>query len=259
MAIQIASTHFINVYVSEKMHMNMEGSNWFVEIPFYFFTTCQYLVISFLLHNLHEQFKQKKALAEIKMEKLNTEVNYLKAQINPHFLFNTLNNLYSLSLQKSDKAPTTILMLSKMMDYMLYETSDSKVSLKKEIENIDNYIGLQRIRQGNDANIKYTVKGEITDQKIVPLVLLPLIENAFKHGANEMIHGAYIQITFNIEITQLKLLLENNYKEKEKNDNHGIGLINLKKQLELFYPNKFSLELIDKESVFIASLMIDLS
>ncbi|MEP7266982.1 MAG: hypothetical protein ABI844_05095 [Saprospiraceae bacterium] len=72
MAIQIASTHFINVYVSEKMHMNMEGRNWFVEIPFYFFTTCQYLVISFLLHNLHEQFKQKKALAEIKMEKLNT-------------------------------------------------------------------------------------------------------------------------------------------------------------------------------------------
>lgn len=78
-----------------------------------------------------------------------------------------------MSLQKSDKAPTTILMLSKMMDYMLYETSDSKVSLKKEIENIDNYIGLQRIRQGNEANIRYTVKGEITDQKIVPLVLLP--------------------------------------------------------------------------------------
>lgn len=254
----ITSVHFLNEFIYSKMNFN-EERDWRFEIPFYFFNTAQYLVISFLLYGLQERFKQKKQIGEMQVEKLNAEVNYLKAQINPHFLFNTLNNLYALSLEKSDKAPETILMLSKMMDYMLYETSESRVSLKKEIENIDNYIGLERIRQGNEAKINFSLAGEIKEQKIVPLILLPLIENAFKHGVNQLIHRAYINITLIIEEENLTLLVENNYKTNETHKSHGIGLMNLHKQLTLFYGMKHEL-LIEKDAnLYKALLKLDLS
>ncbi|MEP7324016.1 MAG: histidine kinase, partial [Saprospiraceae bacterium] len=207
---------------------------------------------------LHERFVQRKQIDEIQVQKLNAEVNYLKAQINPHFLFNTLNNLYALSLEKSDKAPQSILMLSKMMDYMLYETSESKVSLQKEIENIQNYIGLERIRQGNDAQIKYTIQGEIRNQNIVPLILLPLIENAFKHGVNQLIRKAYIDIRIEISDNQLAIFISNNYKKAAEQTNHGIGLINLRKQLELYYPHQHEFAIKDSGLEFDVSLKLNL-
>lgn len=256
--LHIASVHFLNEYIYAKMNIN-EERNWRFEIPFYFFNTAQYLVISFLLYGLQERFRQKKQIGEMQVEKLNAEVNYLKAQINPHFLFNTLNNLYALSLEKSDKAPETILMLSKMMDYMLYETSESKVSLKKEIENLENYLGLERIRQGNQAKINFSIIGEIKEQKIVPLILLPLIENAFKHGVNQLIHGAYINIQLMISEETLELSVENNYKTNEAHKSHGIGLINLHKQLALFYKGKHEL-LVQKDThLYQAFLKLNLS
>ncbi|MBA4850889.1 sensor histidine kinase [Emticicia sp. BO119] len=256
--LHVISVHFLNEFVYNKMGFN-EERNTLIEIPFYFFNTAQYLVISFLLYGLQERFRQKKQISEMQVEKLNTEMNYLKAQINPHFLFNTLNNLYALSLEKSDKAPETILMLSKMMDYMLYETSESKVSLKKEIENIENYIGLERIRQGNQAKINFLLKGDISDQKIVPLILLPLIENAFKHGVNQLIYGAYISIILTINKENLELSVENNYKTNETHKSHGIGLINLNKQLALFYKDTHKLLIQKDTNLYKALLTLDLS
>jgi LytS/YehU family sensor histidine kinase len=212
-----------------------------------------------LLYALQERFEQKKQLSEIQVEKLNTEVNYLKAQINPHFLFNTLNNLYALSLEKSDKAPETILMLSKMMDYMLYETSESKVSLQKDIENLENYIGLERIRQGNDAQINFEVIGKVEGQKVVPLILLPLIENAFKHGIHQLIRGAFVHIWIEIEPTTVQLTVENNFKHSNLLNSHGIGLTNLKKRLELFYANKNELIINQEKAIHRVLLKLNLS
>lgn len=257
--VQIACTYTINMYIYKRMKINEENMNIYFEIIFYFFTTAQYLVISFLLNALHDRFVQRKQIDEIQVQKLNAEVNYLKAQINPHFLFNTLNNLYALSLEKSDKAPQSILMLSKMMDYMLYETAESKVSLEKEIENIENYIGLERIRQGNDAKINYAIQGGITNQKIVPLILLPLIENAFKHGVNQLIRNAYIDIRIEISNDQLSIIISNNYKKTVEQINHGIGLINLRKQLELYYPQRYELVIKDSGSEFDVSLKLNLA
>lgn len=258
-AIHISCTYFINDYISKFMNFGEENNDWRLEVLFYFFNTCQYLVISFLLYALQERFEQKKQLSEIQVEKLNTEVNYLKAQINPHFLFNTLNNLYALALDKSDKAPETILMLSKMMDYMLYETSESKVSLQKDIENLENYIGLERIRQGNEAKINFEVIGKVEEQKIVPLILLPLIENAFKHGIHQLIRGAFVHIWIAIEPKTVQLTVENNFKRSTTLNSHGIGLTNLKKRLELFYANKHELMINQEEGIYRVLLKLNVS
>jgi two-component system, LytTR family, sensor kinase len=247
-----------HLYVDLLHYMKLEEYNLGQEMPFNFFNAIQYVVISFLLNSASEHVRQKKQMDELNMAKLNTEINYLKAQINPHFLFNTLNNLYGLSLEKSDKTPASIMMLSKMMDYMLYEASESKVSLAKDIENIENYIGLERLRQGNNAAINYRKTGDEDDQKIVPLLLLPLVENAFKHGINQQIKGAFVDIVLEIEKNKIRFSVENNFVENSDTQNHGIGLENLKKRLELHYKGNYALNTSRWQKLHRAMLEINL-
>ena len=205
-----------------------------IEGVFYLFNVCSYVLTSFLLFSLQEK-------QDLRLDKLNTEIKYLRAQINPHFLFNTLNNIYGLALEKSDKTPEIILKLSKIMDYMLYESNDVKVYLKKDIENISNYIDIERIRQGNNAAITFDVKGDITDQKIVPLMLLPLVENAFKHGVNTIIKGAFMRVTIVVNGSSLEIDVKNNFKQHDEAERNGIGLTNLKHRLDLFYENNYAI------------------
>jgi LytS/YehU family sensor histidine kinase len=233
-----------------------------VEAWFYFFEFLRNVVISFLLYGLREKFFQEKQMGQIQLEKLTTEINYLKAQINPHFLFNTLNNLYGMALQKSDKTPEVILRLSKMMDYMLYDTDDAKVYLVKDIENLENYISLENIRQGNNAVINYTKQGDAGEQKIVPLIFLPLVENGFKHGVNEMIKGAYLDVLLTISGSSATLLVRNNYKTRVETEAEekriGIGLTNLRRRLELFYHGKHLLNVNQTAFAYEAQLTIHL-
>jgi LytS/YehU family sensor histidine kinase len=222
----------LNTWLDQRNYgaaMKMSTRDMIIEGVFYVFNVCSYTLTSFLLYSLQEK-------QELKVEKLSTEIKYLRAQINPHFLFNTLNNIYGLSLEKSDKTPEVILKLSKIMDYMLYESNDVQVYLKKDIENIGNYIDIERIRQGNNAEITFEVKGEVTDQKIVPLVLLPLVENAFKHGVNTIIKGAYMRVLIVVNGRNLEIDVKNNFKQQETERN-GIGLTNLEHRLRLFYEN----------------------
>jgi LytS/YehU family sensor histidine kinase len=210
------------------------------------------------LYNLQEKTEQQQKMDEIQVEKLKTEVNYLRAQINPHFLFNTLNNIYALSLEKSDKTPEIIMRLSKMMDYMLYESDELLVPLKNEVENLDNYVTIERLRQGNNGKINYTVKGEITDQRIVPLIFLPLIENGFKHGINQIIRAAFLDINLTISRDHIELSVINNFRPEAvtSRDRNGIGLQNLTKRLELFYPGKYKLELKQEMGIYDVHLNI---
>jgi len=256
--VYITSIIVLNQQMNNALSLPRENSDWRFELLFYFFNTCGYLVTSFLLYALQEKFEQRQKLDDMEVQKVNAEMNFLKAQINPHFLFNTLNNLYALALEKSDRAPETILMLSKMMDYMIYETSEGKVELKKELENLQNYIGLERIRQGNEARIEYQLSGEVDGQRIVPLILLPLIENAFKHGPNQLIHGSFINILIRVNGNQLDLLVRNNFKEKPGTNGHGIGLANLKKQLSLFYPMGHQLSIEKSDTLFVTHLKLSL-
>jgi sensor histidine kinase YesM len=225
---------------------------------FYFINISRYTLIGFLLFRLNESFRQKKKLDEITVQKLQAEINYLRAQINPHFLFNTLNNLYGLALERSEKTPELIIRLSKMMDYMLYEVEGTKVLLKRDVENLENYIEMERIRQGNNARIRFEIKGEVTNQLIEPLLMLPLVENAFKHGVSKMIGGAYLDIVLSLSKDEIKFFVKNNYKpgNGQEQIHQSLGIVNLQKRLALFYPGTHSLKILDDSVNYNVTLRI---
>jgi two-component system LytT family sensor kinase len=146
------------------------------------FTSLLFIFLSIILKFSTDWFLNERIQRDLENQRLSAELAFLKSQINPHFLFNSLNSIYSLAYQQSESTPGAILKLSEIMRYMLYECNDNKVDLAKELQYLQNYIDLQKIRFGNNANIDYKIDGEVTDQQIVPLLLIAFIENAFKHG-----------------------------------------------------------------------------
>ncbi len=257
-AVYVAACIKMEIDITTLTKSESMSSSYFL---YYFFGICRYTLIGFLFFSLKEKADQKKQLDRMKVEKLQSEINYLRAQINPHFLFNTLNNLYGLALEKSERTPEMIIRLSKMMDYMLYELEGTKVLLKRDIENLENYIDLERIRQGNNALIQYTCEGEIDNQVIEPLLMLPLIENAFKHGVNQIVEGAVLQILISVAPSSLSLLVKNNYLPQNDKNNQihsSIGIDNLRKRLKLFYPQKNSLSIRNENAMYEVTLKLEL-
>ena len=191
---------------------------------------------------------EKQANQSLEKEKLEAELNFLKSQLNPHFLFNTLNNLYALTLKKSDTAPDTVIKLSEMLDYMLYRSNVKEANLSDEIKLIKNYIELEEIRYGSRLDLKVDIKGDTAGKKLAPLILLPFIENSFKHGACKDISIPFIHIEIVIKEECLKLNIANSFdsaSQSDKETDDGIGLKNVKRRLDLLYPNKHVLD-IDK-------------
>ncbi len=185
---------------------------------------------------------EHKRLTDLEKVQLETELLFLKTQISPHFFFNTLNNIYSLALEKSNKTPQIILKLSELMRYLLYETKSKRKSLEKEILCIHNYLDLERLRYGDQLEIDMSISGNIKDKKIAPVLLLSFIENAFKHGVNKNIGKVKIVIDFKILDDFLYFCISNpmpaitKYKQNIDIDG-GIGLQNVKKRLSLGYKN----------------------
>ncbi|MFN0276882.1 MAG: sensor histidine kinase [Chitinophagales bacterium] len=195
------------------------------------------------------------------LEKLNTnlELNYLKSQLNPHFLFNSLNNIYSLALQKSDKAPEMIIKLSDLMRYMLYDCNVEKIELTKEISFMKNYIDLEKIRHGNNVDIQFIIEGATNEKNIPPLLLIPFVENAFKHGVNAQMGKSWVKFYLSVQNNTLSFTSENNKPFKSEAIPHktgGIGIENVKKRLELTYPGNYDLSLENKENIFSIKLQI---
>ncbi|ATP57469.1 histidine kinase [Pedobacter ginsengisoli] len=193
---------------------------------------------------------------------LNSELNFLRAQIHPHFLFNTLNNLYSLTLNNSPASPGVVLDLSQILRYMLYECNTDYVPLKKDIEIIRHYIGLEQLRYGDRLDLNLNIKGDIHGQQIAPLLMIPLIENAFKHGASEMIEEAWINIVIEVEPSSIKLKVSNSKPLEQHQGNRShfgkIGLENVKKRLALIYPESHIFSVHDQEDMFAVILHIEL-
>ena len=194
--------------------------------------------------------------------KMNTELelNLLKSQINPHFLFNTLNNIYSLSLQKSDRSPEMILKLSDLMRYMLYECNVPLIDLQREIQFLQDYIDLEKIRHGEKVEILFSVQGAPDGLKIPPLLLIPFVENAFKHGVNAQFGNAWVHINLLLENNQIVFEIKNNKPQTATQRNlnsSGIGIENAKKRLQLIYPNKHVLEINDLPATFHIKLSIN--
>jgi LytS/YehU family sensor histidine kinase len=206
--------------------------------------------------------RAEKQIMIINQKKVESELKALKSQINPHFLFNSLNNIYSLSMWESRKAPSAILKLSDLMRYLLYESNEEKVLLDKEIDFLENYIDLQRLRSSRNANIEFNREGSPGVLKIAPLLLLPLVENSFKHGIKGDTDGGYVKINMGIMENKLEMSLKNNKGktvEVEDLDKSGIGLANVRRRMELLYPEKSLLEIIETESDFNVKLKLELT
>ncbi len=194
---------------------------------------------------------------------LEAELNFLKGQIHPHFLFNTLNNLYSLSLAKSAKAPAIVMGLSEILKYMLYETKTATIQLERDVEVLESYIALEKIRYEDRLDLNFKVSDNIKDYKIVPLLLLPLVENAFKHGTSERVGEVWINIDLTVNDNILKFKVSNSKPEHLPGDierhKGSIGLPNVQKRLDLLYPGAHEIKIYDQEDMFAIILEINLA
>lgn len=202
---------------------------------------------------IYEQYKWIKSLQN---EKSKAELALLKAQVNPHFFFNTLNNLYSLTVQNSDQAPEVILKLSDMMRYTIYEGKKELVTLKEEVAYLQNYIDLHKIRHHKNVVINFTHTIE-SDVKVAPLLFIILLENAFKHGVETLTEDAYIQIDLQSKDQAVLFSIENNFDDTDHNTVKGIGLENLQHRLDLLYPNKHRLSIHKTNATFKAVLQLN--
>ena len=217
--------------------------------------------IYFVLTTLLKLSKSWYVLQQVEKEKLAIELNSLKTQVNPHFLFNSLNSIYSLSLSKSERTPESVLELSNLLRYMLYEVAEDKVELGKEIEMMENYIELQKLRADQSADIRFELSGEPENKRIAPLLFFPLIENSFKHGVKGVSNEGYVHIAIQTEDKKLQFNIANNkgqVDEVEHGKYGGIGLENVKRRLALIYPKQHEFKLTETDDLYQVTLSIDL-
>ncbi|MGZ3864755.1 MAG: sensor histidine kinase [Bacteroidia bacterium] len=196
-------------------------------------------------------------LKEIESEKIKTELSYLKAQINPHFLFNTLNSVYALSVKKSDAAPEAITKLSGIMRYVITDAAQEFVPLDKEIDYITNYIELEELRLTSKVSLTYKASGVFTGKKIAPLIFVPFIENAFKHGVSTK-ENSVIQVTIAADQNELTLFVKNT-KVNTHTVSTGLGIENARMRLNLLYAGKHKLVITNSDAEFSVSLKISLN
>lgn len=244
---ELLSPEKIDFYPEKKEHFNP----FFPHIRFVFFSFLSVLLFSLVLKINHRWRKTEE-------EKLSTQLSYLKGQINPHFLFNTLNSIYYLASEKSEKTPDAIIRLSNMMRFVITEANQDIVSLTKEISYVTNFIELQKLRLGHTAVLNYTISGSTIDKKIAPLILIPFIENTFKHGVNP---EEISVISIDIDIVEHELVLEvenKKVKKQTKEVKSGLGIQNAKNRLALLYPQKHQLMVEDLANDFKVTLKLQL-
>ncbi|HZY78234.1 MAG TPA: histidine kinase [Cyclobacteriaceae bacterium] len=208
---------------------------------------------------------------ELENEKLTAELSFLKEQINPHFLFNTLNNLYYLAYTKSDNTTEVIAKLSQMMRYMIYESNYQQVELGKEIEYMQNYVSLERLRLTDQIPIEFKVEGSPSGIKVAPLILITFLENAFKHGVNANNKNAWVNLSIKVDGKNCFYTVENskaagakvngktNGVHLDRGSKSGIGLQNVRRRLELTYPDKYELDVKDLADRYYVKLKLVLN
>lgn len=206
----------------------------------------------FVLNDLQQQ------LLLLEKERVDMELAALKAQVNPHFFFNTLNSIYALSLEKDERLPSTVLQLSGIMRYYLYESKGEKVPLEKEVAILKDYIQLQRIRSSEKLDLQLDAEGDLTGVQIAPLLLITLVENAFKHGAKGTSGASFIHMKLYRENHQVLFTISNNKGTVDTpvQEAKGLGLENVKRRLELLYPGRHELLIDEPPGVFTVQLKL---
>ncbi len=218
------------------------------------------IIFFVIVRNIYNNIRLREKNSQLKMEKKEAELNYLKAQTNPHFLFNTLNNIYSLARDKNDLAPESILRLSKILRFMLYETGDDFIAIDDELKIVTDYIALEKLRYDDSLLVTLNANIENEKQPLPPLLLIPLVENAFKHGVSETRNKPFVDIHLTVKQQQLLFTVKNSIEEvtttQEVKEN--IGLSNLRRQLALLYKD-YDLSVGQKNAVFTSTLRINLT
>jgi LytS/YehU family sensor histidine kinase len=237
------------------------GSKVVIDFWYYYssavFVSCFFILLSTVLKFIQDWFLNEKVKSNLENENLIAELAFLKSQINPHFLFNSLNNIYSLAYQKSEKTPEAILKLSEIMRYMLYESNEDKVELSNEIRYLENYIELQKLRFKDNIYIKFEINGDPLGLMITPLVLISFVENAFKHG---IATDSENPISISLNLTDGKLLFHvSNIKSSMNKDiTGGIGLQNVQRRLSLIYKDRYRLQIDDTNDIYNCELYLNL-
>lgn len=245
----------IGFYQPLTTHPSIEAGVGF-QFPYSVFSVVFFGVV----RHIYDVRKLRQTAQQLRIEKQQAELNYLKAQTNPHFLFNTLNNIYALAREKSDLAPESILRLSKILRFMLYETGGEYIALEQELRIITDYIALERLRYDETLGVNFHHDVEDLRQALPPLLLIPLVENAFKHGVSETRGRPFVDIHLSVKNRQLTFWVKNSSEApaaaREVKEN--IGLSNLRRQLELLYTD-YHLSAQQGEGVFTATLTINLA
>jgi len=218
-----------------------------------------FTVITTMVFKLVKQwYKDQKMTTELRGEQLQTELKFLKSQINPHFLFNSLNNLYALTLSKSDSAPEVVLRLSNILRYILYESSEGQVSIAKEMQHVNDYVAIERLRLGDVVKIDVDIDEDLKEEMVEPMLFLTLVENAFKHSEQVLPEKRYIRIHAKGLTDGFRFLIENSFNPSKKSEEMGgIGLVNIKKRLNLIYPNNHDLKSSTTDGVYRVDLIIN--
>lgn len=213
-----------------------------------------------IIRHTYKYIQLQRAEQQLRIEKQAAELNYLRAQTNPHFLFNTLNNIYSLARDKSDLAPESILRLSKILRFMLYETGGDFISIEQELKIIDDYIALEKLRYDESLHVNFNYDIEDMKQALPPLLLMPLVENAFKHGVSETRNQPFVDIHLSIRNRRLLFVVKNSTEKfpGEEGVKENIGLSNLRRQLELLYSG-YTLTVHQSDLVFTTTLKVNLA
>ncbi|GLU45305.1 hypothetical protein Musp01_29290 [Muricauda sp. NBRC 101325] len=216
------------------------------------------IFISGLLRMYVEWRKNEDLRQVVEKEKVSSELQFLKTQLNPHFLFNSLNAIYSLSVKNSSNTSEAIISLSELMRYMLYEADKERVPLAKEIDYIKNYVQLQRLRLSDSVNVKLKISGDERDKEVPPLLFISFIENAFKYGT-DYTGKTFVNINISINQNNIVLRVENKIGvQRKQNKNSGVGLENIKNRLRLLYPNTHELNITDNGENYIVNLTLNL-
>jgi len=223
------------------------------------FTSLTFVILSTGLKFATDWFNNERIQRDLENQRLTAELSFLKSQINPHFLFNTLNSIYSMALEKSDNTAEAVVKLSAMMRYVLNDADKALVSLEQELNYISSYIELQSIRFGDALPLQYNVIGSLEGKKIAPLILIPFIENAFKHGVNAEADSE-IKIEIVVNGNELNMMVVNNKVPLQIPDEHktGVGIENVKNRLKLLYAGRHVLTITDTDEAFFVALKLKL-
>jgi two-component system, LytTR family, sensor kinase len=216
--------------------------------------------VGVMIFLLGKWMEQQHVAEKLMKDKLAAQLELLKSQVQPHFIFNTLNNIYMLSLKGSPQTSDMIYRLSALLSYMLYDAKEETISIDKEIDYIKNYINLEKIRYGERLDVQMNVYNNIKGVKVPPLLVLPLVENAFKHGVNRSLEDSWVHIDITLKNKSIIFKIENSLAEEKVNINgfgNGLGLENLKQRLAILYPNSFELKTMQDECSFLAILRLD--